>query len=298
MEKSVESCRDFDYDFVVQGAYIHLQNSPADFINWNIAVRADKLDGDFTQRAANGVVTPRHMYDFGTITQPKFNLFWMPVDQVTFFAHYGRSFQHPFGADAYTTGDIHSRDVSINDGIETGLSWEISESLTVRTSYWEQKAKDEFVVVDGTPQNIGRTDRQGFDAGLSWHINQDIYFWANYATVNAKIRGASSNAGNHLRSIPNYTSSFGMDYSITSKFSARVHLDGQGDYYVNEANVGGTFGEYTLLGMSFDYAMPWGTVNLQLNNLTDDYYEYVYDLVGDGQDTIHSPGNGRNMASR
>ena len=289
--------RNFDYDFVSQGAYIQLLHSPSDFLGWNIAMRADKLDGDFLQRAANGAVTPRKMYDFGTITQPKFNLFWMPVDQITFFAHYGRSFQQPFGADAYTAGDIQARDVSINDGTEAGLSWGMSSDFTIRVSYWEQSAKEEFVVVDGAPQNVGRTNRRGFDAGLNWKISQDLYFWANYATVDARISGASIDAGNQLRSIPNYTSSFGMEYSITSKFLARMHLDGQGDYYVNEANVGGTFGEYTLLGMSFDYAMPWGNVNLQINNLADDYFEYVYDLVGDGQDTIHSPGSGRNIST-
>lgn len=290
--------RNFDYDFITQGAYVQLDHTPSQLLNWNLAVRADRLDGNFLQRTGNGNVTARQMYDFGTLVQPKLNIFIVPIDQLTLFAHYGRSFQHPFGSEAYATGDTSARDVSINDGTEAGFSWEISPKFTVRTSYWEQKAKDEFVLVDGTQQNVGRTHRQGVDLGLNWHVNDDIYLWANYATINTKILGASVNVGNQLRSIPNYTSSAGLEYNITSEFSIRTHIDSQGDYYVNETNTGGKFGDYILLGMSFDYAMSWGNVNLQVNNLNDDYFEYVYDLGTDvAPDTIHSPGSGRSVSA-
>jgi Outer membrane receptor proteins, mostly Fe transport len=289
--------RNFDYDFVTRGAYVQVDHSPNQFLSWNIAVRGDQLDGDFLQRAANGTVTLRQMYDFGTTTQPKLNLFIVPIDQLTLFAHYGRSFQHPFGADIYTSDDTRARDVSINDGAEVGFSWEISPRLTLRTSYWEQHAKKEFVVVDGTPQSVGRTRRHGADFGLNWHVSDEVYFWANYAMVDARIRGASADSGNNLRGIPNFTSSFGLEYAMTNAFSTRLHLDSQGGYHVNEANLGGTFGGYTLLGASFDYATSWGNLNLQVNNLTDGYFEYVYDLAGDGQNTIHSPGNGRNVSA-
>lgn len=290
--------RNFDYDFIAQGAYLQLDHAPGQFLNWNIAVRADQLEGDFLARAANGTVTPRTLYDFGTIVQPKLNVFIVPIDELTLFAHYGRSFQQPLGSAAYTAGDRHTRDVSINDGAEAGFSWEASPRFTFRTSYWEQKAKDEFVSVDGTERNVGRTNRHGVDLGLNWHINDDVYFWANYATVNTEILGPSANAGNHLRSIPNYTSSVGMEYYITTDFSLRTHIDSQGNYYVNEANAGGKFGGYTLLNMSLDYALPWGNLNLQVNNLNDDYFEYVYDLgTAEAPDTIHSPGSGRNISA-
>lgn len=288
--------RNFDYDFITQGAYVQLNHAPSELINWNVALRADQLDGEFLARARDGVETKQHMYDFGTIVQPKFNIFIVPIDQLTLFAHYGRSFQHPLGSEAYTTGNPGTRDVSINDGAEAGFSWEIFPQFTARTSYWEQKAKDEFVLVDGTRQNVGRTHRHGVDLGLNWHINDDVYFWANYATVNTEILGPASNAGNHLRSIPNYTSSVGMEYMITTQFSVRTHVDSQGDYYVNETNTGGTYGGYTLLSMSFDYDLPWGNVNVQVNNLNDDYFEYVYDMGGE-QGIIHSPGSGRNLSA-
>lgn len=289
--------RNFDYTFVSKGTYAQLDYVPNRFLNWNIGVRADQLDGEFEQRMANGTVNPRQMYDFGTITQPKLNVFITPVESLTLFANYGRSFQHPFGADAYTAGDTHARDVSLNDGAEVGFSWEIFQQFVIRSSYWQQDAKKEFVVVDGTSQNVGRTRRKGIDLGLNWHVNDNTYLWTNYTTVEAIVREGSPNIGNQLRSIPDYTASFGLEYSITESFSVRTHIDSQGDAHVNEANSGGTFGGYTLLGMSFDYALPWGNLNMQVNNLADDYFEYVYDLAGTGQGLIHSPGNGRNVSA-
>jgi len=44
-----------------------------------------------------------------------------------------------------------------------------------------------------------------------------------------------------------------------------------------------------------DYATSWGNINFQVNNLFNEYYEYVYDNGGvDG--VIYSPGDGVNAS--
>jgi iron complex outermembrane recepter protein len=83
---------------------------------------------------------------------------------------------------------------------------------------------------------------------------------------------------------------------MNSSWIARVHVDGQGDFFVNEANVGGEYGDYTLVNASFDYETAWGNVSLQLHNLLDEYYEYVFDLGAAGTDLIYSPGDGLNAS--
>jgi hypothetical protein len=67
-------------------------------------------------------------------------------------------------------------------------------------------------------------------------------------------------------------------------------------FFVNEANVGGEFGDYTLVNASFDHETCWGNISLQLHNLLDEYYEYVFDLGAAGTDLIHSPGDGLNAS--
>ena len=196
--------RNFDYDFVSKGTYLQVSHAPNEFIAWNAAIRADRIDGDFKQRnAADEVISNQDSYDYGTIVQPKFNLFLYPTDQVTLFANAGRSFQHP-GADK----------------------------------------------------------------------------------------------GNELRSIPSYTASTGVSYLFTPALTGRLHYDAQGASYINEANAGGKFGQYNLVNASLDYETSWGNINFQVNNLFNEYYEYVYDFgnAGDPVDTIHSPGDGVNAS--
>ena len=291
--------RNFDYDFVSKGTYLQVSHTPNKFIAWNAAIRADRIDGDFKQRnAADEVISNQDSYDYGTIVQPKFNLFLYPTDQVTLFANAGRSFQHPVSRSAYTDGDRSARDVSINDGWELGVKWMPTYSLEFRLSYWEQKAKDEFVLVDGVARNVGETLRQGADFGMSWMATDKLTLWGNFSTVDSEIQSPGADKGNELRSIPSYTASTGVSYLFTPALTGRLHYDAQGASYINEANAGGKFGQYNLVNASLDYETSWGNINFQVNNLFNEYYEYVYDFgnAGDPVDTIHSPGDGVNAS--
>jgi iron complex outermembrane receptor protein len=293
--------RDFDFDFETQGAFVQIENTPTNWLRWNAALRADRLDGDANRAfIVNGVASNRRFFDFGTIMQPKLNVFANITDQQTVFANYGRSFQHPFGGDAFTTGNTNARDVAINDGWELGLksNW---GKLNTRVSYWQQVAQNEFVVIDGTGQNVGETERKGIDASFDIAFNDQWSLWANVSKVFTEITKTSTAnqgfTGNDLRGIPDHTASVGLQYARSDKLVARLHVDRQGAYYLNEANIGGKFGAYTLTNANIDYKTSWGTLSLQANNIFDKFYEYVFDqsLNSAVVDSIHSPGAGRNF---
>ncbi|MCX4193188.1 TonB-dependent receptor [Methylophaga sp. OBS1] len=289
--------RDYDFSFVTYGSYLQLSHMPVDWLAWNVALRGDRIRGEFTATDNSGQQEDRNIYDFGTIVQPKANLFLYPSDDVTLFVNYGRSFQHPFSASAYTTGNTAARDVSINDGWEAGVKWRLFSALQLRASYWEQKASDEFVLVDGLPRNVGETERTGVDFGFDWDINDKLILWGNIAGVETEIQTDGTNKGNELRSIPDYTASLGLSYQVVPDLTWRVHLDSQSGSYANEENIGGKYGHYNLVNTSLDYATSWGNINVQVNNLFNEYYEYVYDQGSPGTlDTIHSPGNGINAS--
>lgn len=289
--------RDFDYRFDALGAFVQLEQTPSDLLRWNVGVRVDRLDGEFSQRGANGVVSRREMHDFGWVLQPKLNLFVNPAPNWTLFANYGRSFQHPFGSAAYTAGDRRSRDVSLNDGWETGLLY-APGSIEVRLSAWRQDASDEFVAVDGTPRNVGETRRQGIDLGWRWAVNQRLDIWGNYSRLDTEIvdAGDAGFTGNALRSIPEYTASLGLNWQLLHNITARMHVDSQGDYYINEANLGGRYGGYTLVGLGLTYVAAWGSMGVDFNNVFDRYHEYVFDNGTASVDSIHSPGDGRSVS--
>ncbi len=296
--------RNRKYSYDSQGTYLQIKHTPNERLSWNFAVRADQLDGDFTQFNADGVQQDREIFEFGTIIQPKFNVIYGLTDTTSVFLNAGRSFQHPTGIAAFTTGDRKARDIAYNDGAEFGASWQI-DNLDLRASYWLQQASDELILVDGVTRNVGETDREGLDLAANWQVSPRWLVWANYSLIDTEIVRAPDTAanteGNELRSIPDFTASLGVGFNVTEKFVVRTHLDTQGDYYANEDNFGGKFGEFTLLHASADYKTTWGTIKFQVNNITDEFYEYVFDLGAvdtDGNvqtDTIHSPGDGRNF---
>lgn len=289
--------RDYDYRFVSYGSYLQVSHMPVDWLAWNVALRGDRIRGEFTSTDSGGQQEQRNIYDFGTIVQPKANLFLYPSDDVTLFVNVGRSFQHPLGSSAYTTGNTSARDVSLNDGWEAGVKWRLFDVLQLRASYWEQKASDEFVMVDGEPRNVGETLREGVDLGFDWDLTEKLTLWGNIAGVDTEIQTDGANKGNELRSIPDYTASLGLSYLVLPELTWRVHLDSQSGSYVNEENIGGKYGHYNLVNTSLDYLTDWGNINLQVNNLFNEYYEYVYDFGSAGVlDTIHSPGNGINAS--
>jgi iron complex outermembrane recepter protein len=303
VRNSANVLRNRDFKVDTDGGFVNLGFSQ-DRFSIDIGVRLDRFDGDYVQFSASGAPQARSILDFGTIVQPKANAIFQLSDALSIFANAGRSFQNPLSADLFTTGDRSARDVSINNGFEFGLSWRAENNSTLRVSAWRQNASDEFVLVDGNAQNVGKTRRDGIDLSASVPINDQFYLWANYTTVDSEILlpASSLNAaiGNELRSVPDRTGSLGLSFIPNETIQLRMHVDHQGDYYVNELNLGGQFGDYTLLGATLDYRLPFDSLDsklsLQMNNLTDEFYEYVFDFSTNGTDTIHSPGDGRNAS--
>lgn len=296
--------RDAQYNFTAQGIYAKLENTPFDWLRWNIAYRVDRLTSDPKNRfVINGNTLITTMLDDQTIVQPKFNLFANLNEQQTVFANAGRSFQTPTGTDLnlYTVTGARKVDVAINDGWELGLKSAWSNDLNTRLSYWQQKAENEFINIDGTRRLLGATRRQGVDASVDYKLNDYLSFWGNLSKVYAKIDEPNalnpSFQGNTIRSIPDHTASLGLQFTPNADWIARLHIDRQGAYYVNESNQGGKYGAYTLTNANVDYKTNWGRVSLLANNIFDKYYEYVYDFSSTGatNQLNFAPGAGRNF---
>lgn len=294
--------RNAEYDFTAQGVYAKFENTPTDWLQWNLAYRVDYLTSDPKNRfVTNGTTLVTTMLDNQTIVQPKLNVFAHLNAQQTLFANAGRSFQTPTGTDLNTRGGTVPVNVAINDGWEIGLKSSWHHDLNTRFSYWQQKAQDEFINIDGTRRLLGATRRQGLDASFDYKLNDQLSFWGNVSRVYAKIEEPNPQnpefRGNSIRSIPSYTASLGFQFVPNTDWIARIHVDSQGDYYVNESNQGGKYGGYTLTNANIDYKTNWGRVSFLANNIFDKYYEYVYDFSSTGatNQLNFAPGAGRNF---
>ncbi len=300
-----------DYDFTAQGIYAKLENTPLEWLRWNFALRADRLSAKANDPIIIGTnANPSRqintdLYDSPTIVQPKFNVFANLSAQHTLFANAGRSFQTPTGINLNqfdaSTGARTTIQVATNDGWEIGLKSGWNSDLNTRVSYWEQRAENEFINIDNIRRPLGNTLRQGLDASVDYKLNDYFSFWANVSKVYAKIEEPNPQnpefKGHSIRGVPDHTASLGLQFTPNAGWIARLHIDRQGAYYVNESNQGGKYGAYTLTNANIDYKTNWGRVSLLANNIFDKYYEYVYDFSSTGaiNQLNFAPGAGRNF---
>lgn len=289
--------RDQQYDLAIAGVYAQLSAEPVSWLRITPSWRLDRVDGDFQDFRAK---TSAKINDYGTISQPKLALAILASDAVTLFSNWGRSFQIGAGSGAYL---IPPRQVdlapSVNDGWELGLKYQTSLHTQLRTTLWQQTATGEFKRKLNDPlgdfDNLGATRRKGVDVQFSLTPLPALNLWAAIAWQQAQIDtpdpATPTLAGKDIDHIPQWIHSAGLDYSLSDQWLFSASLRAQSSYELTTSNDRGRYGQYLLLDAQVRYNMNTQTeVSLQLQNLTDDAYEYVW---WDGSQTLHSPGEGR-----
>ena len=115
------------------------------------------------------------------------------------------------------------------------------------------------------------------------------------ALQRSKILKAESSApateGKEIDHVPHFLLNAGADYAASDALKLSLWASAQGDYYLERTNSAGRFGSYLLFNASASYQFsPTLRADLQVRNLTDRYYEYVWH---DGTQSLHSPGEPR-----
>ncbi len=293
--------RDQAYDLTVTGVYAQSMIEPTPWLRITPSYRLDWIDGSFHNVLSD---SRAEINDYGTIKQPKLAIAVLPTQALTVFANWGKTFQIGTNSGAYL---IPPRQVdlkpSINEGWETGIKYRPMADLNVRLAWWQQTATGEFRRKLNDPlgdfDNLGATKRKGLDLQISWTPTQDISLWGAFAWQQAQIKTPDPStpelAGNDIDHIPNRIFSAGIDYQLTRQLDLTAQLRTQSDYYLTTENNQSGYGDFTLLDLTTNYALNSKTkLTLQLQNLTDEYYEYVW---WDGSQTLHSPGQGRSLTA-
>jgi len=296
-----QQTRDQQFDMSVAGAYLQATVEPAEWLRITPAYRLDWVGGHFDDRLSG---TPAPINDYGTIEQPKLSVALLPTDNITIYASYGRTFQIGLASGAYL---IPPRQLdlapSINEGWEAGVSYRQGRLLEARLAYWEQSATGEIArrLNDplGDSENVGGTDRRGVDLQLSLRPLERLSLWGAVAWQEARITTSDPAtpqfAGNEIDHTPHWLWSGGVEFAPFEGLALSLTGRGQSSYHLTSANAEGRWG-----GMaSFDLSAEWQVaerveLGLAVHNLTADDVEYVW---WDGIQTLHAPGEGRNVAA-
>ncbi|MBV4499306.1 TonB-dependent receptor [Pseudomonas shirazensis] len=292
--------RDQDFDFNTVGAYVQAEIEPFESLKIVPAYRVDKISGDFTNQLTGQT---SDINDYGLIKQPKLSVVYSPWKYASLYANWGRTFQVGSGAAAYKVPP-RNEDLqpSINEGGETGMKFTPASWVDGRVAYWRQDATGEVSRrlndPSGESDNVGETRRWGYDLQVNLHPDERTEVWASYSWQYSKILEPSSalpqSKGKEIDHVPHHLWNTGISYQATQALQLTAWMNGQTNYYLERENTQGTYGGYVLMNIGATYTFTETlSVDLQLKNLTDRYYEYAWYDPDGAKDSLHSPGDGR-----
>ncbi len=284
------------FDLDIYGGFMQAVIKPTEKLKIVPAWRTDVLTGHY-DNLLNG--RRFDINDYGNIHQPKLSALYSFDERYAVYANYGRTFQVGVGTGTYKVTQTEDLEPSINEGWEAGLRFRPLPWLDGRIAVWEQTATNEARRKLNDPanssENIGKTQRHGIDLQLNAQATRQLGLWVTAALQRSKILRAESSAptteGKEIDHVPHYLVNAGADYAPDDALRLSLWAAAQGSYYTERTNSTGRFGQYVLLNASASYRIsPNVRADLQLRNITDRYYEYVWH---DGVQTLHSPGEPR-----
>ncbi|RIA20662.1 iron complex outermembrane receptor protein [Ectopseudomonas oleovorans] len=293
--------RDQVFDLTTTGVYVQAVIAPWESLKLIPAYRVDRIEGDYRNDLTGERASAN---DYGSIRQPKFSLVYSPWKEASFYANWGRTFQVGVGSGAYKlASQADDLKPSINEGWETGIKFSPVAWLDGRVAYWEQHATDEVQRklndAVGDSENVGETLRRGYDVQLNLYPSDPARIWLSYSRQFSEILEPSPNLpaskGKEMDHVPHHLYALGADYQASAKLKLSAWVNGQGDYYLERTNTTGEYGRYTLLNLGAEYRVSETvSVDVQMKNVTNRYYEYVwYDSTAGVAQSLHAPGDGR-----
>lgn len=283
------------------GAYVQAIVQATDALKIVPAYRVDRFSG--ATQLPGGVRA--RLQDYGTIGQPKLSVVYALGTDTNIYANWGRTFQVLTGSTppAYLTPGQMAMRPSTNTGVEAGIRFAPFDGAQARLALWQQDAENEIsnMPATGTTVVLGETRRRGVDAQLDWQLGDDWTLWASHAWQEAKITrddraAALSIQGNEVAATPRHISNLGVDYRWSDALQFGLQGRAQGDYYLEERNITGKYGNFAVVDLSAKYAInPKMHVDVQLKNATGREYVYAwYDsFFQDTPQPMFSPSTGR-----
>lgn len=298
--------RDQAFTLNVGGVYGMLTLAPTRWLTISPAWRLDWVGGTFHNRLA-GTSAPINAY--GTISQPKLQVAITPVDQVTLYGNYGKSFQIGTGSGAYLIPPRTTNLApSINAGWEAGIKLRPMAGVETRVALWLQDASGEIKRKLNDPlgdsENVGATRRRGVDVQVNLKPVNGVSAWGALSWQTSRIRVADpvtpGYLGHEIDHVPHWLWSGGVDLTPAARWRLSLWGNGQSSYWLTAANdpAVGKFGQYAVFNAEVAFR-PIDKLELSLTgkNLLNRRYEYVwYDAsvtaAQSRSPTAHSPAEG------
>jgi len=271
------------YSFDNVGAYVQAIYKPFDALKIVPGYRVDKFTGH-TLAGTSGI--EGRLQDSSWIGQPKLSMVYSPLESVSVYANWGRTFQvlTGSGGPAYLVPGQSRFEPSINTGKELGVKFKPAARTDLRLAVWRQDATDEVanMPATGTTVGLGETRREGVDFQVSTRVLEKFDLSLSHSLQKADVVSAFgadgvSLAGKEVFSTPRHITNASVEYRHSDRLRFGLQGRAQGSYFIDSPNALGKYGGFVLFDASMRYALSErASIDVQLRNLADRQYEYAW----------------------
>ena len=245
-------------------------------------LRVDRFTGHMPLKDGSAL----RLQESGWIRQPKLSMVYSPLQGVSVYGNWGRSFQvlTGSGAPAYLAPGQAKFAPSINTGKEVGVKFRPAAHTELRLAAWRQDATDEVanMPATGTTVGLGETRRQGVDLQVSGKPTAKLDLWFSHSLQKAEVMRAFtaegvSLAGKEVFATPRTITNAGAEYRLSDTLRLGLQGRAQGSYFIDNLNAAGKFGGFVLFDANLRYTVSErASIDFQLKNLAGRRHAYAW----------------------
>ncbi|WP_426256938.1 TonB-dependent receptor [Sphingomonas sp. DC2300-3] len=262
----------------VTAFYVQDQISIGDHVDVIGGVRRDR----FTLNV-DDLVAAQSYSRTDTLWSPRVGVVLKPVQPVSIYASYSRSFL-PQSGDQFSSLDITSAALEPErfDNYELGLKWDILPTLNLTAAIYQL---DRTNTRAADPNDAARTvltgaqRSKGFELGLSGAITAQWQISAGYALQDATIRKTTSvaPAGREVPLVPKQQASLWTRYDLTPRLGAGVGVYHQSKSFTSISNTAILPAFTRVDAAAFFKLTPQIEAQINVENLLNsDYFSSAY----------------------
>lgn len=162
-----------------------------------------------------------HYSDFGDTFNPRVGLVWSFLENADLKLLYGQAFRAPNFQELYNinnavvVGNANLKPERI-ETYEAGLAWRLNRFFAANLNYFYSTIDDQIGWIPSTMagqpavnSNIGKTETQGVELGLSGAYGTDLYWKLNYAWQDPR----DAKTGHRLPYVPSHRATGSINYA-------------------------------------------------------------------------------------
>jgi outer membrane receptor protein involved in Fe transport len=258
-----------------------------------VAVRHDRFDGDARRRGPETGTDPLGPLQKEKNTSPKFGVRSDVAPGVQLRASWAEGFALAPNFAKYSLGAANL-DPNTFRQAEVGAAWRAGRTLTLDAALYRIESKGEILTIaPGVFQNLGETERTGFEAKAEWRPLPTWLVTAAYGRAESEIQRNPNAAllGKLVTGVPKHTGTLRLAWAPALGFGADATLRHVGRYAIDGPNT--LFAPtYTTLDAGLHYTGKLEgrryKAYLAAENLADRVYATSAFVIGNTQ--LRAPG--------